>query len=200
MTVNLWLPIASGEDNGEPCQVWVGSLCRARVSLTVPPDGSFALSAREGSYSGTTKSNANETTSSDIKLGLCSSFVCRQREVKRAVLSRAANLWPYLLDKSIEVSESIAECAGGATPGPLPPGPPPGGYLPVSSPSISSDWVLPSSNYSLIHTYTHTHTRMQQANICFNTRVLWHLIAPSILWSARGGSALSKMLRCRCIR
>ena len=159
MTVNLWLPIASGEDNGEPCQVWVGSLCRARMSLTVPPDGSCMLSAREGSYSVTRKSDANETTSSDVKLGLCSAFVCRQREVKRALLSRAANLWPYLLDKSIEVSESIAECAGGATPGPLPPGPPPGGYLPVSSPSISSASVLPSSTYSLIHTHTHTHTQ-----------------------------------------
>lgn len=52
------------------------------------------------------KSNAKETTSPDIKWSLCPVFVCRQREVKRAVLSRAANLWPYLPDKSIEVSES----------------------------------------------------------------------------------------------
>lgn len=82
---------------------------------------------------------------------------CRQREVKRAVLSRAANLWPYLLDKSIEVSESRVECAVGELEG-LPlaccPRAPPGGYLPVSSPSIYSASVLPSSNYSVIHTFT----------------------------------------------
>lgn len=62
-----------------------------------------------------------------IKWSLCCpAFVCRQREVKgAAVLSRAANLWPYLPVKSIQVSESRAECAGGqlegSTSGPLPP-------------------------------------------------------------------------------
>lgn len=65
-----------------------------------------------------------------------------------AVLSRAANLWPYLPVKSIQVSESRAECAGGqlegSTSGPLPPpGPLLGGHLPVSSHSISSARPLP---------------------------------------------------------
>lgn len=57
------------------------------------------------------KGNAKEM-SPDIKLNHCPVFVCREKEVKRAVLSRASNLWSYLLDKSIEASESRAECAG----------------------------------------------------------------------------------------
>lgn len=55
------------------------------------------------------------------------SSLCLQAEGGEgaAVLSRAANLWPYLPVKSIQVSESRAECAGGqlegSTSGPPPP-------------------------------------------------------------------------------
>lgn len=50
-------------------------------------------------------------TSANIKWNQSPGFVCSQREVKRAILSRAANLWSYLVDKSIAVSESKPECA-----------------------------------------------------------------------------------------
>lgn len=119
--------------------------------------------------SGARKSNARETTSPDITQSLCPAFVCRQMEVKRAVLSRAANLWPYLLDKSIEVSESTAECAGGELEGLtqalLPPGP---------------SWGVPACLFALhlfclsapilllAHTHTHTH-RLSIIFITFNT-------------------------------
>ncbi len=144
------------------------------------------------------KSNAKETTSPDIKWSLCPAFVCRQREVKRAVLSRAANLWPYLLDKSIEVSESRVCWGGGELEG-LPlarcPRAPPGGYLPVSSPSISSASVLPSCDYLLIH----THTCMEQAHI----HILWYrhpVTSCSTIYTMKcsKGSTLAKMLHCRC--
>lgn len=55
------------------------------------------------------------------------SLFLRGKKVKRAVLSRAANLRFYLLDKSIAVSESRAECAGreleGLSLASCPPGP-----------------------------------------------------------------------------
>lgn len=89
---------------------------------------------------------------------------CRQRKVKRAAFSRAANLWPYLLDKSIEMSESRPKRAVGELEG-LPlaccPRAPHGGYLTVSSPSIPSASARPLSDYSLLH----THTWVQQSHI-----------------------------------
>lgn len=96
---------------------------------------------------------------------------CRQREVKRAVLSRAANLWPYLLDKSIEVSESRVECAvgelEGLTPGLLPPGP---------------SWGVPACLFTLhlfcfsapilqLLSHTHIYTWVQQSHVYFSTSV-----------------------------
>lgn len=78
--------------------------------------------------------------------GAVLSSLCLQAKggVGAAVLSGAANLWPYLPVKSIQVSESRAECAGGqlegSTSGPPPPPGPlgVGGHLPVSSRCISS--------------------------------------------------------------
>lgn len=78
------------------------------------------------------------------------SSLCLQAEGGEGatVLSRAANLWPYLPVKSIQVSESRAECAGGQLEGSTSGPPPPqglswGGHLPVSSHSISSARLLP---------------------------------------------------------
>lgn len=114
------------------------------------------------------KSNSEETTSPDIKWSLRPAFVCRQREVKRAVLSRAANLWPYLLDKSIEVSESRAECAGGELEGLplalLPPGPSWG--VPACLLALHLFCLSAPILQLLTHTHTHIHhAHVQQARI-----------------------------------
>lgn len=81
-----------------------GPLTVADMSPTAPPDGSYLLCSDSGTGG----------------VGLGGGGV-----EGAAVLSRAANLWPYLPVKSIQVSESRAECAGGqlegSTSGPLPP-------------------------------------------------------------------------------
>lgn len=117
------------------------------------------------------RSNAEETPSPLIRWSLCPAFVCRQREVKRAVLSRAANLWPYLPVKSIEVSESRAECAGGgaggATPGLLPPGPLLGGTcLSLHPPSL----LLRCSRPPTTKSNTLSHGR-NNSKVCSDTSV-----------------------------
>lgn len=82
----------------------------------------------------------------------------RQREVKRAILSRAANLWPYLLVKSIEVSESRAECAGGELEG-----------LPLACCPPTPSWGVPACLFTLhlfcfsapvVRLLSQTHSRM----------------------------------------
>lgn len=122
------------------------------------------------------KSNSKET-SPDIKWSLCPAFVCRQKEVKRAVLSRAANLWSYLLDKSIAVSESRAECAGGELEG-----------LPLARCPPGPSWGVPACLFTLhlfclsapilqllslslpTHKHSHTHTHATRATYT------WHRV------------------------
>jgi len=74
----------------------------------------------------------------DIKWNQCPVFVCKQKEVKRAVLSRGANLWSNLLDKSIVVSESRAECAGRELEG-----------LPLACCPPASSWGVPACLFTL---------------------------------------------------
>lgn len=102
------------------------------------------------------RSDAEETPSPHISL--CPAIVCRQREVKRAVLSRAANLWPYLPVKSIEVSESRAECAGGELEG-----------LPLACCPPGPSWGVPACLFTLhlfcfgapvLRLLSQTHSRM----------------------------------------
>ena len=150
-TVSSWLPVASGEDNGERCQVWVGSFIGCEPEYNSAPWWfvQALLLGRDkigDANAEARKSSGQETMSPGIKWSFCPAFVCRWREVKRTVLSRVANLWSYLQDKSIAVSESRADCAWGESWRGYPRAPP-GGYLPVSSPSISSASVLTSCNY-----------------------------------------------------
>lgn len=104
------------------------------------------------------RNNAEETPSPLIRWSLCPAFVCRQREVKRAVLSRAANLWPYLPVKSIEASESRAECAGGELEG-----------LPLACCPPGPSWGVPACLFTLhlfcfgapvLRLLSQTHSRM----------------------------------------
>lgn len=119
-------------------------------------------------------------------------------EVKRAVLSRAANLWSYLLNKSIEVSESRAECAGGeaagATPGPLPPGHLLGGTcLSLPRPSLLPQCSPPATTCS----HTHTHTCATRPHILRYRRPMSSCSTICTVRSTRG-STLSEMLHCKC--
>lgn len=121
IAVNSWPPSRRPGTGRTASRFGRGPLMVADVSPTAPPDGSYLLCSDSGT------AGVDAVWRPPIKSSLCCpAFVCRQREVEAAaVLSRAANLWPYLPVKSIQVSESRAECAGGQlegpTSGPLPP-------------------------------------------------------------------------------
>lgn len=127
--------------------------------------------------------------SPDIKWKWCPAFVCRQREVKRAVLSRAANLWSYLQDKSIAVSESRAAYAGREPEG-----------LPLACCPPGPSWGVPACLFTL-HLFCFSARILQllahiQRQAC--NKPTYPLKQASYTIKVNRESELSEMLQCKC--
>lgn len=123
ITVNSWLPTASAGDDAELSQqVWVGTLQGKSESNSAPWWFIHSLYELQVGSAITRMANMRRNVMPTKQHHLCPAFVCRQSRAKKDVLSSTTNLWPYLLDKSIKVSESRAECAVGVLEG-LPLGP-----------------------------------------------------------------------------